>query len=140
MTYLILAISWAITNLKVPWVIMPVMSLFSTLAYYAYISPMWTHGKHPTDSFLPPYSLRYIMSSDSIASLFAPSQVITPADGDRYEAAIRRWSESAEKCAKYVVFPKNAQEVSHIVSGSMVAYRGVVSFFFIDSTCYRQQS
>jgi hypothetical protein len=55
------------------------------------------------------------MSSESIKSLFTPSQIITSADGDKYEAAIHRWSENAQKRAKYVVFPKDAQEVSRAV-------------------------
>jgi hypothetical protein len=57
------------------------------------------------------------MGFSSITSLFASAsdQVTTSADEDRYEAAIRCWSGNVEKRTKYVVSPKDTQEVSRVV-------------------------
>jgi FAD/FMN-containing dehydrogenase len=47
-------------------------------------------------------------------------QVVSEVDGERYESALRRWSENAEKRAKYVVFPESAQDVARAVSISFI--------------------
>jgi FAD/FMN-containing dehydrogenase len=51
-------------------------------------------------------------------------QVISQADGEKYEPVLHRWSENAERRAKYVVFPDSAEEVARTVSKApMIALR-----------------
>ena len=54
------------------------------------------------------------MSAD-ITAFFPKDQVLTPADGQTYEAILRRWADNAVKRAKYVVLPRNAEDVSKAV-------------------------
>ena len=54
------------------------------------------------------------MSSD-LVSILPKDQVLTPADGQAYEASLHRWAENAERRAKYVVLPKTPEDVSKAV-------------------------
>jgi hypothetical protein len=50
-----------------------------------------------------------------VSSTLTGIEVVSEADGERYESALRRWSENAEKRAKYVVFPGTPEEVARTV-------------------------
>ena len=51
----------------------------------------------------------------SILSFFTKDQVVTPEDGTAYDEAIHRWAGNAERKAKYVVYPRSAQDVATAV-------------------------
>ncbi|KZT50185.1 FAD binding domain protein [Calocera cornea HHB12733] len=53
--------------------------------------------------------------SDNIASLFAEDQVLTPDDGELYDKAIQRWSDTAVRRAKYIVLAETAEDVSKAI-------------------------
>lgn len=66
------------------------------------------------------YSPTHTMVAD-IASVFPKDQVLTPANGQAYEEALRRWAENSERRAKIIVLPKSAEDVSKAVRGIVSA-------------------
>ncbi|KZW00990.1 FAD-binding domain-containing protein [Exidia glandulosa HHB12029] len=54
------------------------------------------------------------MSLD-ILSVLSSDQVLTPSNGEAYEAALQRWSETSVRRAQLIVFPRTAEDVSKAV-------------------------
>lgn len=49
------------------------------------------------------------------ASAYPKVEIVTVTRGDAYIAQLRRWSESAEKKAKFIALPKSAGEIAQTV-------------------------